>query len=90
LQRTGRLGTYAVSLGQDAFSVRTASVIREEDVLLPSYRDNGAVIWRARRPAYRARYKPWPRRWHTWYPSSLTTACALITLGVLLSGAVEH
>lgn len=31
LQRTGRLGTYAVSLGQEA-------------VLLPSYRDNGALL----------------------------------------------
>jgi 2-oxoisovalerate dehydrogenase E1 component alpha subunit len=46
LQRTGRLGTYAVSLGQEAVSVGTASAMREEDVLLPSYRDNGALIWR--------------------------------------------
>src|SRR5882762_7157287 len=33
LQRTGRLGTYAVGLGQEA-------------VLLPSYRDNAALLWR--------------------------------------------
>lgn len=46
LQRTGRLGTYAVSLGQEAVSVGTASAMREEDVLLPSYRDNGALVWR--------------------------------------------
>ena len=46
LQRTGRLGTYAVSLGQEAVSVGMASAMREEDVLLPSYRDNGALIWR--------------------------------------------
>jgi 2-oxoisovalerate dehydrogenase E1 component subunit alpha len=46
LQRTGRLGTYAVSLGQEAVSVGTASAMREEDVLLPSYRDNGALIRR--------------------------------------------
>jgi 2-oxoisovalerate dehydrogenase E1 component alpha subunit len=46
LQRTGRLGTYAVSLGQEAVSVGVASAMREEDVLLPSYRDNGALIWR--------------------------------------------
>lgn len=46
LQRTGRLGTYAVSLGQEAVSVGTASAMRAEDVLLPSYRDNGALIWR--------------------------------------------
>ena len=46
LQRTGRLGTYAVSLGQEAVSVGIASAMRKEDVLLPSYRDNGALIWR--------------------------------------------
>lgn len=46
LQRTGRLGTYAVSLGQEAVSPGIASAMREEDVLLPSYRDNGALIWR--------------------------------------------
>src|ERR671931_2564487 len=46
LQRTGRLGTYAVSLGQEAVSVGVASAMRPEDVLLPSYRDNGTLIWR--------------------------------------------
>src|SRR6516165_9133074 len=46
LQRTGRLGTYAVSLGQEAVSVGIASAMRAEDVLLPSYRDNGALLWR--------------------------------------------
>jgi pyruvate dehydrogenase E1 component alpha subunit len=46
LQRTGRLGTYAVSLGQEAVSVGVASAMRTEDVLLPSYRDNGTLLWR--------------------------------------------
>jgi pyruvate dehydrogenase E1 component alpha subunit len=46
LQRTGRLGTYAVSLGQEAVSVGVASAMRAEDVLLPSYRDNGMLLWR--------------------------------------------
>src|SRR5204862_8118177 len=46
LQRTGRLGTYAVSLGQEAVAVGIASAMRQEDVLLPSYRDNGALLWR--------------------------------------------
>jgi pyruvate dehydrogenase E1 component alpha subunit len=46
LQRTGRLGTYAVSLGQEAVSVGIATAMREDDVLLPSYRDNGALLWR--------------------------------------------
>jgi 2-oxoisovalerate dehydrogenase E1 component alpha subunit len=46
LQRTGRLGTYAVSLGQEAVSVGIASAMRNEDALIPSYRDNGALLWR--------------------------------------------
>jgi 2-oxoisovalerate dehydrogenase E1 component alpha subunit len=46
LQRTGRLGTYAVSLGQEAVSVGIASAMREADVVLPSYRDNGTLLWR--------------------------------------------
>src|SRR5260221_645702 len=46
LQRTGQLGTYAVSLGQEAVSVGIASAMREEDVVLPSYRDNGTLLWR--------------------------------------------
>src|SRR5919198_3072535 len=46
LQRTGRLGTYAVSLGQEAVAVGIASAMRAQDVLLPSYRDNGTLLWR--------------------------------------------
>jgi pyruvate dehydrogenase E1 component alpha subunit len=46
LQRTGRLGTYAVGLGQEAVGVGIASAMRQEDVLLPSYRDNAALLWR--------------------------------------------
>jgi pyruvate dehydrogenase E1 component alpha subunit len=46
LQRTGRLGTYAASLGQEAVTVGLASAMRAEDVLLPSYRETGAQLWR--------------------------------------------
>lgn len=46
LQRTGRLGTYASSLGQEAVTVGLASAMRPEDVLLPSYREAGAQLWR--------------------------------------------
>jgi 2-oxoisovalerate dehydrogenase E1 component alpha subunit len=46
LQRTGRLGTYAAALGQEAVAVGVASAMLPEDVLLPSYRDNGALLWR--------------------------------------------
>ncbi len=46
LQRTGRLGTYASSLGQEAISVGVASAMRPEDVLVPSFREHGAQLWR--------------------------------------------
>lgn len=46
LQRTGRLGTFASSLGQEAVSVGAASAMEADDVLIPSYRDNGGLLWR--------------------------------------------
>jgi 2-oxoisovalerate dehydrogenase E1 component alpha subunit len=46
LQRTGRLGTYASSLGQEAVSVGVGASMRAEDVLLPAFRDHGTMLWR--------------------------------------------
>lgn len=46
LQRTGRLGTYASSLGQEAIAVAVGAAMRPEDVLLPFYRDVGAQLRR--------------------------------------------
>lgn len=46
LQRTGQLRTYPSSLGQEAISVGVASMLRPDDVLLPSYRETGGMIWR--------------------------------------------
>ena len=46
LQRTGRLGTYASSLGQEAVSVGLAHPMRPDDVLLPSFREHGAQLMR--------------------------------------------
>jgi 2-oxoisovalerate dehydrogenase E1 component alpha subunit len=46
LQRTGRLGTYASSLGQEAIGVGVASAMIARDVLLPSFREHGAQLWR--------------------------------------------
>ena len=46
LQRTGRLGTYAAALGQEAVAVGVASAMQAEDVLVPSYRDSAALLWR--------------------------------------------
>jgi len=46
LQRTGRLGTYASALGQEAVGVGAASAMTERDVLLPSFREQAAMLWR--------------------------------------------
>ena len=46
LQRTGRLGTFASSLGQEAVMVGMASAMKPEDVFLPSFREQGAQFWR--------------------------------------------
>ena len=46
LQRTGRLGTYASSLGQEAVSVGAAAAMQADDVFLPSFREHGGQLWR--------------------------------------------
>ncbi len=46
LQRTGRLGTFPSSLGQEAVGVGAASAMLPEDVLLPSFREQSAQFWR--------------------------------------------
>jgi len=50
LQRTGRLGTFASSLGQEAVSVGVASAMRGEDVFVPSFREQGGQLWRGVTP----------------------------------------
>ena len=46
LQRTGRLGTFPSSLGQEAVGAGIGVAMNPEDVLLPSYREHGAMIGR--------------------------------------------
>ena len=46
LQRTGRIGTYASSLGQEAIGAAVGSLLRAEDVFLPYYRDSAAQLLR--------------------------------------------
>jgi pyruvate dehydrogenase E1 component alpha subunit len=46
LQRTGRLGTFASSLGQEAVAVGIGAAMNADDVLLPSFREHGAQLWR--------------------------------------------
>lgn len=46
LQRTGKIGTFASALGQEAIGVGVAAAMRTEDVFVPSYRDHAAQFMR--------------------------------------------
>ncbi len=46
LQRTGKLGTYASSLGHEAIHVGIGSAMEEHDVFAPMYREYGALFCR--------------------------------------------
>ncbi|WP_295471408.1 pyruvate dehydrogenase (acetyl-transferring) E1 component subunit alpha [uncultured Pseudomonas sp.] len=46
LQRTGRIGTFAPTLGQEAIGVALGSLMRAEDVLVPYYRDTAVQLMR--------------------------------------------
>ena len=46
LQRTGQLGTYPSSLGQEAISVALGMAMAKDDVLCPYYREFGAQFLR--------------------------------------------
>ncbi len=44
LQRTGRMGTYASCLGQEAAQIGSAFPLTTDDWLVPSYREMGALL----------------------------------------------
>ncbi|PCO05361.1 pyruvate dehydrogenase (acetyl-transferring) E1 component subunit alpha [Microbulbifer flavimaris] len=46
LQRTGRLGTYPSSLGQEAVGVGVGSAMQADDVYCPYYRETGTLLER--------------------------------------------
>ncbi|HET8610675.1 MAG TPA: pyruvate dehydrogenase (acetyl-transferring) E1 component subunit alpha [Burkholderiales bacterium] len=46
LQRTGQLGTYAPLLGQEAVNAAIGHAMRKDDVLVGTYRENGAQLLR--------------------------------------------
>jgi len=46
LQRTGRMGTFASSLGQEAVGAGTAMAMLKEDILIPSFREQAAMLGR--------------------------------------------
>lgn len=50
LQRTGKLGTYAASLGHEATHVGIGASMSPDDVFAPSYREYGAQFMRGVKP----------------------------------------
>ncbi|MFI8610569.1 pyruvate dehydrogenase (acetyl-transferring) E1 component subunit alpha [Pseudomonas sp. NPDC077649] len=46
LQRTGRIGTYAPTIGQEAIGVAIGATMRADDVLVPYYRDTAVQVMR--------------------------------------------
>lgn len=46
LQRTGKMGTYPSCLGQEAISLVGAALLRQDDVLIPYYRDLPGLLRR--------------------------------------------
>jgi pyruvate dehydrogenase E1 component alpha subunit len=46
LQRTGQIGTFASLLGHEAVNAGVASAMASDDVMLPTYRENGAQLMR--------------------------------------------
>lgn len=46
LQRTGKMGTFASSLGQEAVGTAIGSALRKEDVFVPAYREYAAQLQR--------------------------------------------
>lgn len=46
LQRTGQMGTYPSSLGQEAFGTAIGMALQKDDVFVPYYRDHGAHLLR--------------------------------------------
>jgi 2-oxoisovalerate dehydrogenase E1 component alpha subunit len=46
LQRQGRLGFYMTSTGEEAVTVGSAYVLREDDPIFLTYRELGSILWR--------------------------------------------
>jgi pyruvate dehydrogenase E1 component alpha subunit len=46
LQRQGRIGTFAPIKGQEASQIGPVATLREDDWMVPAFRESGAMIWR--------------------------------------------
>jgi len=50
MQRTGQIGTYASTLGKEAIDAAIGAILKDDDVLLPSYRESGVLMLRGVSP----------------------------------------
>ncbi|WP_446831424.1 pyruvate dehydrogenase (acetyl-transferring) E1 component subunit alpha [Candidatus Foliamicus sp.] len=66
LQRTGQVGTIASSHGHEAAQIGVAAAMRPDDVLAPSYREHGVVIWRGVRMSQLLAVWGGDERGHDW------------------------
>ena len=51
LQKQGRIGTFAPVTGQEAAQIGSASALRDDDWLVPAFRETAAALWRGLDPA---------------------------------------
>ncbi len=66
LQRTGQVGTIASSQGHEAAQIGVAAAMQPDDVMAPSYREHGAVIWRGVRMSQLLAVWGGDERGHDW------------------------
>ena len=66
LQRTGQMGTIASSLGHEATHIGVAASMQPEDVLAPSYREHGTLLWRGVRMSQLLAVWGGDERGHDW------------------------
>ncbi|MBM4288403.1 MAG: pyruvate dehydrogenase (acetyl-transferring) E1 component subunit alpha [Deltaproteobacteria bacterium] len=70
LQRAGRMGTYAPTLGQEAANIGSAAVLQPGDWLVPSFRETGAMLLRG--VPIKLIYMYWMgSEWGSHYPSEV-------------------
>ncbi|MDF3054337.1 MAG: pyruvate dehydrogenase component alpha subunit [Gammaproteobacteria bacterium] len=50
MQRTGKMGTYPSALGQEAVSIGMGAAMHKDDIFVPYYRDQGAMMQRGVTP----------------------------------------
>lgn len=85
LQREGRMGTYASSEGQEATQVGSAMALKQEDWMVPYFRELGAHLVRGFSPDMYMQYWAWDERGQK-IPENLNN----FTISVPVSTQIPH